>query len=82
MEAMTMIMTCMMLIVILITRRQCKTNLGVIFRLTTKVWVGLDTINAIDVTIIELLMNLLLKLSLLYLLLMDIMMLRHILIGR
>jgi hypothetical protein len=43
---------------------------------------GVDTTTTIEVTIIKLLMIVMLRLSLLYLILMDIMMMRHILIGR
>jgi hypothetical protein len=68
---------------ILVIRRHCKTNSDVILKETLEVWVGnTTTTTTIEVTVIELPMTLMLRLSLLYLLLMDIMMLRPILIGR
>ena len=51
-------------------------------QINTQGMVGLDTTNVIEVTVFELPMILMLKLSLLYLLLTDITMLRHILIVR
>jgi hypothetical protein len=78
-----MILRCMMPTEILIIRRHCKTNSDVVLKETLEVWVGnTTTTTTIEVTVIELPMTLMLRLSLLYLLLMDIMMLRPILIGR